>query len=149
MALADDYLDWHSRLTREAWRWTRDDAQAQDLASAALEKCLRMERREQEINLNYAYRALRSCWIDLWRHQRLLPCVELSDRYAAESDPLAELRVQALLAFLPIPHQQIYLWILAGYRQAEIAGMLGIPLTAYTKRLERMRAHARKVGFAA
>lgn len=147
--LAEDYPIWHHRLTHEAWGWTGERAVAEDLASAALEKCLRAERRGQELSLTYAYRALRTCWLDQVRRERLLRMTELTDSHAYTVDPLAELRMQAMLAFLSPAHQQMVLLIMEGFSYQEIAEKLGLTVDALKARLHRMRRQARKWGLAA
>jgi RNA polymerase sigma-70 factor (ECF subfamily) len=140
------------RLRRFAWVLSREEAAADDLVQATVEKCLAKQDYWQAGTRldSWMYRIMRNLWIDetrlrARRRQTTGPQAEAE----AVADPLVaepEMRLQALsveqaVAELPPEQREVVALVLIdGLAYRDASAVLGIPIGTLTSRLSRARA---------
>lgn len=138
--------DWH-RLMSYAHRLTRNRDEAADLVQACAVKALAAPRGpNSEATLRaWLYAILRNTWVDQVRQRT--PVVEDESLGVVASEPwrfddrvIAELTVRMALELVEIQHREVIELVdIAGFRYAEAASILRIPVGTVMSRLSRAR----------
>ena len=140
------------RLRRFAWVLSREEAAADDLVQATVEKCLAKQDYWQAGTRldSWMYRIMRNIWIDEARlRSRRRETTGPQAEAALIPDPLVappETRLQALsvesaVAELPSEQREVVALVLIdGLAYRDASAVLGIPIGTLTSRLSRARA---------
>jgi RNA polymerase sigma-70 factor (ECF subfamily) len=154
-------------LLRHAWRLTGRGVDAEDLLQETMLKAyVSFDKFRKDSNLkSWLFQIMVNTWVDRYRSAQRRPVEQLtadiSDAqladYAshfrggsrsAESEVLKSLPGEAFLALRTLPEDlqaTIYYADIAGYRNTEVAEMLGIPVGTVASRLHRGRTLLREL----
>ena len=156
------------QLYRAAWRYTRNHADAEDLVQETMIKAYRsFGQFSQGTNIRpWLFRVMTTTWINRYRSMQRRPAEVLTEqltdlefnpavRQSSVASASAELvaletlgddQVRAALAALPEGQRMAVFYVdVEGFRYAEVAVILGIPVGTVMSRLHRGRRALRRL----
>lgn len=152
--IADEFSAWWPRLVANAYRRTGSRAEAEDLASEAVERALKAERRGQEINHGYCFRAIQTQVLDEARRRVSFGPPASLDEIEPNLGPAARTDVAAavadssdaarLLGHMTAGQRRVVILTAAGYSQPEIAAGIGTTVDGVKQMITRARIQARQ-----
>jgi RNA polymerase sigma-70 factor, ECF subfamily len=137
-----------AELARRGWRYalslTGDEARADDLVQEAWVATLRSG---GGIHLGYLMAAIRSRWIDGWRHERIVELLP-PDPVGMIPSPGGRFEAASLLAgpwaaLREEEREALHLCVVEGYTAAEAAALMGCPRNTVLSLCHRARAKLR------
>jgi len=147
---ADKMIDALPRVHRFARSMTRSEVDADDLTQATVERAIaKISLWDPTTRLDsWLYRIAQNLHLNEMRsnsvQQRVLKAVELSKPASVEGGAEAACdltRLQDRIALLPSEQQQaLLLVVVEGYKYAEAANIVGVPVGTITSRLARARS---------
>lgn len=144
MAVAELYEELHSRVERWLLGRIHDQPTAQDLASEAWLRCLVAERRGQDVQGGYVWRAAQSVLMDELRRRKIrrtepIPQWVEWSMVAPDPSPDETLEVDRVLeeeySKLTVRQRPAVRLRALGYSHPEIAELLGLSLDSAKKRI--------------